>query len=155
MSKNRSGEDSPDFADEETASAVRTTQEAKDSLNYMADADRHLAFLTIASIAESGMSLPEAGFRLADEYAAVRKLKEARALKRFFKAVSAAMADNDAVDIIGECRESFGKTFVSVEEVLVLSRLHVSAFPAATLRDAAAIIAHKMEAALRAAKFRG
>lgn len=151
MSKIRSGAETSEFVDEEAASTTRN-QEAKDSVNYMADADRLLAFQVIATIAESGMTLLDAAIKLADEYQSSGKAKEARALKKFFSALDRSTKE---VDLISICKEAFGKTFVSIEESLILSRLLHSPFPAATLRDAAAVIAHKIEMASRSSRIRG
>jgi len=143
MSKTRSIAETSEFVDEEAASTTRS-QEAKDSINYMADADRLLAFQVIAALAETGIELVEAGIRLADEYRATGKNKESRALSRFFGAL--ASADKE-IDLISVCKESFGKTFVSLEESLILSRLPYSPAPISTLREAAAVIAHKIDVA--------
>jgi hypothetical protein len=153
MSGSRDDE-AAEFVDERNASTSKTA-EAKDSPNYMADADRLLAFLVIASVADSGLSVSDAGIRLSEEYQASGKTKEARALKRFFTVVADAAAGKEGIDIAAACRESFGKTFVSAEEALILSRIGASPFPAATLRDAMAVISHKMAAAARASRFVG
>jgi hypothetical protein len=154
MSKSRSDEAVPEFVDEDNASTSKSA-ESKDSPTFMTNADRLLAFQVIASMAETGISLPEAGLLLANEYGSTRKLKEARALRQFFQSLAEATAGKEGVDILASCRESFGKTFVSVEEALILSRLPFSSDPVTTLRNAAAVITHKMVEASKASRFGG
>lgn len=137
MSKNN-GTEFGDAPHGETDS-IDGRQESRDTLSYMTDAGRRVAFLAIAALVDSGLDVVDAGLWIADEYERDNRDKEARSLRKYFEVVSAAKRGNGQ-DIVQGCREAFGKTFVGLEEGLVLSRVHASPSPAETLRDAAGII---------------
>jgi len=127
----------------EGGETVQRRTGGKETPVFMPDDARALAFTTLAGLLDSGLGLEEAVTLLTDAYQTDGSAKIAAILRQFFGAVAAASPDADPAVLRSAAAAAFGKTFVSVEESLLLSALPRSTNPAETLRAAAELASLK------------